>query len=110
MNVKLILFSVLNLHSSIISEKSIVFISPNRGDAKVESIAENESHDVFYPSSRKDLLEKTIRPGYDESAYLRRLGRATKYAIVRSDYIIFSVARTLRELRQCFILLQGRLA
>jgi 2-polyprenyl-6-methoxyphenol hydroxylase-like FAD-dependent oxidoreductase len=108
-NVKAILRAI-NMHSWIISEKSIVFISPDRRDAKVESTTENESHEVFYPSPRKDLLEKTIRPGYDESAYLRRLGWTTKYAILRPDYIIFSVARTLRELEQCFMLLQGRLS
>jgi 2-polyprenyl-6-methoxyphenol hydroxylase-like FAD-dependent oxidoreductase len=107
-NVKAILRAA-NLDPSVISEQSLFFICPDKRNAQEKFVAESRKIERYYPTSRKDLAEKKILPGYDESSYLRRLGRATKYAIIRPDFIVFSAAKSLLELERCLQLLKARL-
>jgi hypothetical protein len=107
-NVKAILRAA-NLHPSVISEHSLLFIRPDKDSEQETFVTESQKIERYYPTSRKDLDEKKIRPGYNESSYFRRLGRATKYAIIRPDFIVFSAAKSLLELERCLQLLKARL-
>jgi hypothetical protein len=85
-----------NLHFSIVSQESIVFVNPHAPRAN-----SSEPEDLFFPTPRELLHDKEIRPGYDERAYFSRLGVGTKYAIVRPDFYIFAVAKDVEELKEC---------
>lgn len=104
-NVKAILRAV-NMHPSVISEQSVLCICPHKSSTQETSAAERKTGEIYYLSSRSDLDEKKLPRGYDESSYLRRLGRMTRYAIIRPDFIIFSTAKSLLELEQCLRLLK----
>jgi 2-polyprenyl-6-methoxyphenol hydroxylase-like FAD-dependent oxidoreductase len=104
-NVKAILRAV-NIHPSVISEQSLICICPDASNTQEKFAAGSKAGEIYYPSSRHDLDEKKLRPGYDEGSYLRRLGRATRYAIIRPDFIIFAAAKNLSELEQCLSLLK----
>lgn len=46
----------------------------------------------------KQLNDEPIRPGYDEKAYISRLGKVVRYVIARPDFYIFAIAANLQEL------------
>jgi 2-polyprenyl-6-methoxyphenol hydroxylase-like FAD-dependent oxidoreductase len=95
-------------HPSIISETSFLFLSADQKKPRKSNGAGSQSLEVFYPAPEKEI-DKKVRPGYDVGSYIRRIGSASKYAIIRPDYIIFAVAKSTSELEQCLYLLKGRL-
>jgi hypothetical protein len=52
--------------------------------------------EVFYPVPEKEI-DKKVRPGYDVGNYIRRIKLISKYAIIRPDYIIFAVVKSILE-------------
>lgn len=54
------------------------------------------------PTPLKDLTHGQARAGYDITAFQSRLGRDTRYAIVRPDFYVFATAKDPAELRICF--------
>lgn len=104
-NVKAIVRAV-NIHPSVISEQSLIWIWPDASNTQETSAAGSKAGEIYYPSSRHGLDGKKLRPGYDEGSYLNRLGRVTRYAIIRPDFIIFAAATNLSELEQCLRLLK----
>jgi hypothetical protein len=104
-NVKAILRAV-NINASVISEQSLIYMCPGASNTQETSAAGSKAGEIYCPSSRHDLDEKKLRPGYDEGSYLSRLGRATRYAIIRPDFIVFAASTNLSELEECLRLLK----
>jgi len=94
------IISKAKLHSSILSQESIFFVTPHMPQETQTGIGE-----VFFPTPREDLCDKDIRPGYDERAYFSRLDLGTKYVILRPDFYIFAMANGFEELDECLRLL-----
>ncbi|KAB5511191.1 putative monooxygenase [Coniochaeta sp. 2T2.1] len=90
-----------DLPTAVLSEESVVFLDPN------PSTIEAPTQPQHYSIPRKqDLACVRILPGYDEGAYMTRLGVSTKFAIIRPDTIIFSAVQTLPQLEECLVLLK----
>ncbi|KAF2166172.1 hypothetical protein M409DRAFT_66681 [Zasmidium cellare ATCC 36951] len=53
------------------------------------------------PTPLNDLTHGQARRSYDVAAFQQRLGKDTRYAIVRPDFYVFATARNLGELRVC---------
>jgi 2-polyprenyl-6-methoxyphenol hydroxylase-like FAD-dependent oxidoreductase len=88
-------------HSSILSQESFFSVTPHMPQKTQTGFGE-----VFFPTPRKDLCDKDVRPGYDERAYFLRLGARTKYVILRPGFYIFALANTVEELGECLKLLK----
>ncbi|KAH8655231.1 hypothetical protein BX600DRAFT_500470 [Xylariales sp. PMI_506] len=81
--------------STLVSEDSIIFISPNTVGQK------GAVTDVYYPSPLDRLVGATIYDGYDPSSFVARLQPDAKYVLVRPDFHIFSQAKNIEELVKC---------
>ncbi|KAJ4350317.1 uncharacterized protein N0V89_008938 [Didymosphaeria variabile] len=94
----------------IISRQSIVVFSPSRPEAMTFGKPADElcanTPPIFWPATNVRLPR---RPpvGYDPDAFARRLGSATRYAIVRPDFFCFAcvpdantLGKALEQLRQ----------
>jgi hypothetical protein len=53
------------------------------------------------PTPLRQLNDKQARPGYDVAAFEHRLGRTTRYAIVRPDFFTYATAKDEQELESC---------
>lgn len=54
------------------------------------------------PTPLMELTYGQARAGYDVSAFQTRLGKDTRYAIVRPDFYVFATAKDMNELKLCF--------
>lgn len=84
--------------ASVLSRDSLVSIFSNKRNFK----------GGYTCSGEYDLWDKEIRPGYDNKSYVASLPLGTRYAIVRSDFIVFAAARSEVELERCLGLLKER--
>lgn len=97
------------LHRSILSEESIVYFCRTKEKA-TETWHRSLSRNIFYPAIAVALAGKVLRRGYDPDAFVKRLGgSSTRYAILRSDGIIFALASSVQELEDCVDGLKRRL-
>lgn len=101
------LLSDVGVPEEILSPKSIIHMSitPCRPE-RTGPCAEPETRKVS-PAPLRNLSEKEARPGYDVAAFENRLGKEARYVIVRPDFYVFAVARSLGELRGCLEGLKG---
>jgi len=88
-----------SLPTSILSLDSLMSISSDKGQPGPGYTCSSESY----------LRDKALRPGYDEKSYAASLPTGTKYAIIRSDFIVFAAARSHVELERCLALLKERM-
>ncbi|KAH7160566.1 putative monooxygenase [Dactylonectria estremocensis] len=89
-----------DLPPAVLSAESVVFLDPN---PTIEAPTQPQQYSI---PRRQDLAGVRILPGYDEGAYMTRLGHSTKFAIIRPDTIIFSAVKTLPQLKQRLVLLK----
>jgi hypothetical protein len=88
----------------VVSEESIILFNPSPRTASHESDAV-ESFSAVKPSLQPD---RHIHDS-DWTFYLERLGRQTKFAIVRPDFFVFACAKDASELGKCLALLKDYL-
>lgn len=86
----------IDVNPMIISMKSIC-VFDTTGNHAVSELP------TYSPCTHSQLENEGIVPfaGYDEATFLRRFGNAAKIAVVRSDNIIFSLCKSVEELRKC---------
>ncbi|KAB5515387.1 putative monooxygenase [Coniochaeta sp. 2T2.1] len=90
-----------DLPTAVLSEESVFFLDPN--PSTIEAPTQPQQYSI---PRKQDLAGVRILPGYDEGAYMTRLGVSTKFAIIRPDTIIFSAVQTLPQLEECLVLLK----
>ncbi|KAK4941706.1 hypothetical protein LTR10_018445 [Elasticomyces elasticus] len=97
------LIKAADIHPSIISAESIVFYCPKRKLDTVDSISKKPSeYGTIFPVRETEVQQDdAILQGYSIRPYLDRLGKGAKYAVIRPDAIIFSVAKNAAELGHC---------
>lgn len=95
---------------AVLSASSIVMLSPTYcGECikPVESVS-GEQVQVFSPA-----MHPGERPGMSPQqnghAYLDRLGRSTRFALLRPDFFAVSCCKNVKELEKCLSWLKGRL-
>jgi 2-polyprenyl-6-methoxyphenol hydroxylase-like FAD-dependent oxidoreductase len=98
-----------SFESSVLSQESIVLLSPkhittSNCEARVPS-----SIEVFYPYLPEQNRKQGPSSNYDAGSYIGRLGHSTKFALVRADMFIFACARNTLELAACLGLLKTKL-
>lgn len=92
--------------SSILSEQSIVLLSSGEHLSGADDM---KSLDVYRPCSETEIEGLKFLPGYNKQTYFSCFTKGAKYAIVRPDLIIFSVAKTALGLERCLESLNAKL-
>ncbi|KAH7124646.1 hypothetical protein EDB81DRAFT_911677 [Dactylonectria macrodidyma] len=103
--------TVTAIDSTIVSEESIVVFTPcvDASNASKPTQGSRKAQiEVFSPTLRSKLKEP-LRSGYDHRPYVDRLGRSTKFCLVRPDFFLFACAKDQGELVKCLALLKERL-
>ncbi|KAL6886770.1 monooxygenase-like protein [Trichoderma evansii] len=104
--------AVLNasIDASVLSEESIILVNPQVRtfkDCAVQGGPDNL--EIFYPYVPDETVLQGYPSKYDACAYIDRLGRFTRFAVVRADLFIFSCANSALELIECLGLLRAKL-
>lgn len=96
------MLSDIDIPKEVLSPDSIVAMSTT--PCPPESIGPISPHGLrkVSPTPLNNLTHGQARAGYDVAAFQTRLGKDTKYAIVRPDFYVFATAKDLDELRLCF--------
>lgn len=99
------------LPNSVLTEKSIIMYRPaNMALDNLDSESIRPSIDLYTPHILDRLSPEYVRcGGYNADAYTTRLGRSTKFAIIRADAFVFACADSYAELVQCLAILRQRL-
>ncbi|KAI5925442.1 monooxygenase-like protein [Camillea tinctor] len=94
-----------DLAQSVLSEDSIIIFSPT------ENIPDADKLNIYYPVSREDLASSGINvpSTYSTKDYLSRFRPDTRFAVIRSDFYIFALAKDSAELAECLLALQRQL-
>lgn len=95
---------------AILSTSSVVLFSPNYSNGcntSVESVS-GEQIKVFSPVMHPGR-QPGISPQQNGDAYLDRLGKSTRLALLRPDFFVFSCCKNVKELERCLSLLKKRL-
>lgn len=100
------------LHPVVLCPESIVHLQrgESEGEGTSDYLARGYLSEVFRPSSLSQLASHDLLTGYDGTQYFGRFPEGTKYAIVRPDFYIFAVVKTLSELGECLERLRKRLS
>ncbi|KAI1471119.1 uncharacterized protein F4812DRAFT_467328 [Daldinia caldariorum] len=82
-----------DINPSVLSEDSLRVFSP-------DTPSETDGMEVYFPASTSRLAELSIsiKPGYSQSNYLRRLGHDVKFVIIRPDLYTFALTKNTEEL------------
>ncbi|KAK5988570.1 3-(3-hydroxy-phenyl)propionate/3-hydroxycinnamic acid hydroxylase-like protein [Cladobotryum mycophilum] len=91
----------------LLSEDSIVAYNPRVGSACRVKTSTGDEVEVYSPAPRSEIHGRLVS-GYDERAFVNRLGGSTRFAIVRPDLFVFACAKDVGELVQCLALLRER--
>lgn len=97
------------LDASVLSEESILLLSPHIRTVQDSQNLEHSGMDMFYPYSPSRDDGVGCHGSYDAGAYVNRLGQSTRFAIVRPDLFIFACAKSTSELADCLRLLGEKL-
>ncbi|KAH8130436.1 hypothetical protein FP744_10000202 [Trichoderma asperellum] len=104
--------AVLNssIDASILSEDSIRLVNSEvRASTDCTVQGGSDKLEVFYPFVPDQTILHSSTGNYYAGAYIDRLGRFTRFAIVRADLFIFSCANSTLELIDCLRLLRAKL-
>ncbi|KAH7126058.1 hypothetical protein EDB81DRAFT_910869 [Dactylonectria macrodidyma] len=99
------------IDSTIVSEDSIVVFTPYTDRFSASDPAHEPDHDeekFFWPVLRPLSMEPSTL-GYDDRSFVDRLGRCTKFCVVRPDFFVFACAKDGGELVKCLASLKQRL-
>ena len=95
--------------SYVLSEASIIFIdTESTKSEKTVGLVDNSKNTISV-ISKEGVAGKRLREGYDDSVYFDRLGRSTKFAILRPDSIIYAAVKSLPQLESCLSSLRASL-
>ncbi|GAM83817.1 hypothetical protein ANO11243_018070 [Dothideomycetidae sp. 11243] len=90
---------------NILSIESLILVSTG----EERPVVKDHFHDVHWLCPAEGVRGMPIRPGYDHTSFLRRLGSSrVRFALVRPDFIIFAVAESHGQLGECLRRLQHR--
>ena len=94
------------LPPSVLSEESIVALSEDADEKPTKGTADAGRVRVFYTTKPgKDDFDN-VPNGYQERAYLDRLGASAMYAILRPDFYVFAILKSTIELERALGKLQ----
>lgn len=98
-------FGSVSFAPEVLSARSIIVYAttPTRHDGEIEGSAE-----YFSPALVSDN-NVTVPTEYNGMAYVNRLGRSTRFAIIRPDWFVFACARNQEELLHCLVKLKQAL-
>lgn len=87
------LVQAIDLDPLIISNESVCIFDPDDTYEKTET-------PKYTPCGLHELTRHGIAPfpGYDEKTFMRRLGKGTKFAILRPDTLVFALCKSVEEL------------
>ena len=87
------LVQAVDLNPLIVSDASVCVFDPANSSKELDV-------PTYLPCTLRELSGHDITPflGYDENTFMRRIGSGTKFAIVRTDTIIFSLCKSVEEL------------
>lgn len=88
------------LEAGIFSQQNITYVCL---DNYAERLGESDTIvKLWHPCTSDDLKAQAIKPvkGYNPNALLERIGRGTKYLIIRPDTYVYAIAKNDQELQE----------
>ncbi len=99
-----------SISSAVISTDSIVLFSPSPGIMPLKGSygTIEDGPEIFWHSEDRQMLP-SICSSYTSGSFIDRIGKSTRFALVRPDKYVYSRAKDVGELTECLSMFQAQL-